>query len=386
MPVVTALGTQVLLSGGTLSGPIIVPSISWNCNYSAYGSINQFHVRTSIKALKDMNYNIFQQFDQNPLTYQIQIFVTMNNVSTLIFNGLVDAVDASWHDDTVEITGRDLGAILRDTTATLDQDQYLNQFIGQIVTQIASNNGFGTSKIDPSKQYAGVRYTPAGGTEWAFTDRARPIWSVLHLLAKETGYLLFVDQQKNLVFGNPGEFSTNPQWQYYWRPGQKRPNTNVLPILQLEATQQSRRCKDFKVQVYSYDRSSKLRTSAVSIDGDGTGQNYNMNIPGMSTPQVCQQTADAIKAEIERKKNTFKFTVDGNPQIQIGDLISVQEYEPGDLLGLSNQQCFVSGLSHSYQMASHESATAEGFLTHITAALNIQSKGGTGDVGGSEGD
>jgi hypothetical protein len=372
MPPVTKLSTIVTLQSGITSGPLIVPVYGWNCEYNAYGSLNHFHVKTSIQALKQSSINIYQLQDDDP-HLKIQIHVLVDGNSTLIFAGEIDTVDGLWHQDSIEITGRDNSTILRDESHTLQGVDYINQPISKVVTQIAQKYGFGISKIDSTKQLAGVKYIPVGGAQNAFMDRPRPVWSVLQLLANEVGFLLYVTPQNDLVFAQPGSFTTNAPWQYYWRPQQKQQSSAKMPIAELHTTQQSKRCKNFVVQAWSNDRSTKIRTSAVSQDGDGSGIKYNRNIPGLDAKTV-QQVADHIKAEIKRKKNTFKFTVDGNAQLAIGDLITVYESESNDLLGLSGVPCFISGLSQRFEMPSYEAQEGEGFFSDISANLYAQAE------------
>lgn len=372
MPPVNKISSQVLIQSGTTSGPLILPAYAWNCNYTAYGSLNHFHIKTSIQACKQSNINVYQLQNNDP-HLKIQIFILVNGNSTLMFAGEVDAVDGLWHQDTLEITGRDQSTILRDEAHLIDPNAVLGQPISKVVESIAMQYRFGTSKIDATKQLAGIIYQSVGGAQNAFMDRPRPAWSVLQLLANETGYLLYITPQNDLVFAQPGHFTANKPWEYYWRPIQKQQNSARMPIAELHGTQQSKRYSNFTVNVWSNNRSTKQRTMGQFIDGDGTGIIYNRRVPGL-TAEAADQTAKHIGAELKRKKNTFKITVDGNPQISIGDLITIYETETDDLLGLSGVPCFVSGLSQRFEMPAYESQEGEGFMTDITANLYYQAE------------
>lgn len=353
---------QTLLTQVTVGGKQI-DAKQWECHLGAYGSINTFVVKTSGQDLRQSGINPFNLQDQTPLL-PIKIYVILDGAQQLIFTGIVDSCELQAEDDIVEFMGRDNSAILRDTSTKLDKSQYFNQPISNIVQQIATQYGF-TPKVTATTQLAGVKYVNNSGEEYAFADRPRPLWNTLQLLTKEAGYILYVNPKNELHFEQPGTSgnSVTATWN-------DTSLTAAMPIMNLSILKQARRSQSFTVTVFGYDQSAKQAVSATAVVNGGNGPTYYRRYPNLASVDA-QAKADAAAADIARKGLIVKATVDGNAALNISDKLTIQESTADDLFGLNNQPMYISGLSHVFAMPGFESTEAEGFFTHITAALAI---------------
>lgn len=356
--VANKITSRIIINGTELAAQ------NWTMHLGSYGSINTFQLVTSIQAVKLIKFDIFGQQKKNP-AFPIQVYIVVNGIQSLIFTGIIDDIEGLWHTDELEITGRDNSAILRDEMQVLNQEQYFNQPISSVVTQIAQKYGF-TPKVTSTSQLAGVRYLATNAEETAFTDKPRPLWHTLQLFAHITGYVLYVTPKNELYFGPPASGKNHT---YVWRPSPA--NADQVPVLELAIKQQSRRCQNFTVYVASYDNSTKQLTEYTAMGGTGSGPTYTFHPAGLTQADVVAY-AQARVVEIARRDLIITTTVDGDPKIDVNDQITIQEANSGDLLGLSNQKMYVSGLTHSFQMPEYGSDTGEGFLSHITAIRNIQ--------------
>jgi hypothetical protein len=352
-----------------------VPVLSWQCHLTSYGNLCTFEAKTSIKQMRDLVPDIFTQ-QQNNFTYECQIILVDNTggSSQIVFDGIVDTVDCVWEHDEIEITGRDYSAVLRDTDLTLDQ--YVNQTIAQvlsgIVTEVNKLQPNNQNKIqlsiasgDATTQIAGIRASTFQGEDWALSTSPKPTWQIIQQLADEVGYVAYMNQHKVLNFEPPGQgIQGITNHAYYWRPD----NTVENPILNLNIMQQSRRCSNFTLRVHGFDINGKETIFVDKIrpvGGTGAGHFYNKARQDL-TSQNCDQIANNLADEIERKAVVAKLTVEGNTDLNVNDQLTIQESSLNDLLGMQNRQLYITSILHSFEMPDYGSTEASGFLTHIT--------------------
>ena len=392
--------SNTVTSTATLNGQVIYP-ISWHCQLGAYGNINHFELTTSIKALQDPSlvqssptsgntgnstapFDIFASVKKN-FNSRIQIYAKLDGVQTPVFAGIVDEIEALWHDDIIEIRGRDSSAILRDEFQAPSDINYNNQPISQIVTQYAQKYGF-TPLVTPTTMMAGTQFDSYQSQEYNYADRPRPLWRSLQILAQQVGYIMFVTPRNELFFGKPG---TGAMHTYYWKPSPANVyNKSQLPVHTLTAIQQSRRCNNFTVNVYAVDHNNNnQRAFATTVVYNGTASSgqaasknaiaagsgfvYNRHPFGL-TPENAQQTADAIAEEIQRRELVFQATVDGDPTVNVNDKVTFLASTAGDLFSLNNQRLVIAGLTHTFEMPHYEATDGAGFWTNITATGSIQ--------------
>ena len=340
-----------------------VPLLTWQTHYTSYGNLCTFEAKTSIKALKQIGYNIFDDQVQTPdLECQIILNNRTSGSSGLVFDGIVDTVEGNWEEDLVEIAGRDFSAILRDTNDTLDK--YLNQTVTQVIQAIAQQYGLQTN-IATVDQKTGIRSSTYQGEDWAFSAHPQPTWQLMQDLATEADMVLFIDSHKVLNLQSPGKGSNHS---FIWRPNQQQ-GTN--PVKDLSILQQSRRCQNFTLMLHGYDASAKQTISYQKVVGQG-GQIIHKHRQDLNS-QNCQQIADALAAEIQRKNLVVKFKVDGDLGINLNDTVAINEGESGDLLGLAAQSLFIVSVMHSFGDAEYGSIEGDGFWTHITCNQKISS-------------
>lgn len=338
-------------------GGYMIPVLSWQCHLNSYGNLCTFEVKTSIKQVKNLGYDIFaDQHKTFDLECQIILIDNSGGSSQIVFDGIVDTVEGVWEHDELEITGRDYSAVLRDKEVTLDK--YINQTVSQVVTGIAQDNNI-TANVIQTSQIAGIRASTFQGDDWSLSTTPKPAWTILQELADEVGFVVYMDTQKTLHFEPVGTGTQSHA--YYWRPAGQSEN----PILNLEMMQQSRECANFTLRVHGYDVSGKETIYKDVIRGTGTGHLYNKSrhdLTGANYVQIANNLAD----QIERKELVIKLVVEGDTSLRVNDTVRIQESELNDLLGLDNRPLYINGLLHSFSMPDYGSEEGDGFLTHIT--------------------
>lgn len=361
-----------------------VPLLSWQAHLTSYGNLCTFEAKTSIQMLKQSGYDDIFTDQQNNFTLECQIILEdlTGGSSQIVFDGIVDTVEGTWEHDEIEITGRDYSAVLRDKDDTLNQ--YVNKTIQQVIFGIAQDNGIQATitgvdangnSTNLTNQIAGIRASTFQGEDWALSTSPQPTWHIIQQLADEVGYVAYMDQHKVLHFVEP---ATGESHTYNWRPD--GPNADN-PILNLNIMQQSRRCSNFTLRVHGYDSNGKETIFKDVIrpkGGSGSGHFYNKSRQDL-TAQNCDDIANNLADEIERKAIVVKMTVEGDTSLNVNDQMRIIESsgDPGDLLGLSNHLLFITSVLHSFEMPDYGSTDAAGFLTHITC--NQQ-----GSAGGSD--
>lgn len=340
-----------------------IPILTWTCNLTGYGNLNTFEVTTSIKQLKTLGYDIFADASKNPtLECQIILIDNTEGSSQIVFDGIVDRVEGLWEDDLLEINGRDFSAVLRDKTQSLDN--YVNQPISAIVQDIAQQSGL-QSFVQSTDQIAGIKASTFQGEEWSYSTSPQSLWNIVQQLADEVGYIAYVDQHKVLHFLPEGQGPSTHQ--YYWRP-KIGANVKTLSILK-----QARRCENFTLHLHGYDRDGKETIVTDYVQGTGQGLFLSRRRPDVNAQNI-DQVAKSIAESIARRNVVVKMVVEGNTDLNVNDQLKVLESESGDLLGMSNTQLFIVGLTHSFSMPDYPSNDGDGFYSHITAnqLTNIQ--------------
>lgn len=359
--------TTRALTTSAIIGNTTVPIISWQCHLNSYGNLSSFEVKTSIKALKDLNYNIFTE-QKNNFTLECKIILIDNTAgnSEIVFDGIIDSVEGIWEEDIIEITGRDYSAVLRDKDVTLDK--YVNSTVSQVVQGLANDNKIQSfvqgvdangNSTDPNSQIAGIRASTFQGEDWAMSTHPQPAWHVIQQLADEVGYVAYMDQHKVLHFVPPAMGTSHS---YFWRPSGDIEN----PIMNLSITQQSREYDNFTLRVHGYDPNGKETIYKDVVRGTGAGHFYNKSRQDLTGANYVQ-IANNLANEIQQKNLVVKMTVEGNLDLNVNDKLTVFDSELNDLLGLDNSPLFITGLLHSFEMPDYDSAESAGFLTHITA-------------------
>jgi hypothetical protein len=135
------------------------------------------------------------------------------------------------------------------------------------------------------------------------------------------------------------------------------------------------RNENFEVIAYGHNlNDGHIITSTPGVAIRGTGETiYRRHPPSRMTIQDLDRYAIAQANDIEKRKLVCHLTIDGDPTIGIGDPVTVQEYNPGDLMGLANQNMYVSGINHRFHMSEWGTSTSDGFHTDLTLVLDLTS-------------
>ena len=399
-----------------------MPVMRVDVTSGAYGSAGHLTAETSIKALSAAGVDLYGITAGAPAPPEVALDVTLDGGGPVrAFGGEHFNTRWDYDADTVQIHARDWAGQLVDqrrvpttvvqaieaTLAPLAPGQTsgapgpssVNQTVGQIVSAIAAEFGL-TPVLNMSGPAGNPGYgTVNGSTDATFVTVPQSNWEILNLLARDTGYEVYVTPDKRLVFGVAGaglsalalSWNTNPV-----PPG-------AVPARALRIEHQPRRNATFRVLVLSYDPAKAQQTTgrATVVSGafadtaglkpgiwtgndaltaDATLANQqNVRVPlytfrhdGLTTAQVAQR-ALAVATDIARRELALSVEIDGLPDLLPTTPLTLSGPVASAFAG---NQWYVTGYRHRFQMRAN-SPQAMGFLTEIRALdLPVMASGG----------
>jgi len=357
-----------------------LPASAFKVTDSSQGEFSTANISSSIAAWRIQGVEIPKKDDA------VDIHAGLDGLDHL-FSGVVDDVRFKWDRDTVEISCRDLGAVLNQSKLVLSKYDFKNQTIGKIVKQVAEDFGLDTDIKDPgimagSEQHGEHQYLPSADNPW----------SLFQDLARQVGYAVKVDKDNVLSFKPPEESGGGTLTVTYGGDPKNNPKN---PIKDLETTYQLARNGDVKVKVVSYHptKAQKVSSEATAKGKEPSGGNKRYTASGQpkktrktrktkstkanKTPTVTirrdgltQEQADelakATAKDIAKKQIIMSGTIEMKP-VKIHSKLKVKCVSV-DILGFDAIEYCISQVVHSWDMP-EEGGSSGGLFTEITAQL-----------------
>ena len=408
-----------------------IPINQLSVTTGSYGSVGHATMSTDISMLDNVKVDLVKVASEGTqVPVSISVFYNKFN-ETSIFGG--EFLRASWNfdADTVTINARDWAGVLVDQRRVLTRDvkpltqilqplavgrdpevgiSTMNRQVSQVVTDIANAYGFKPviNMREGSDVPAGAIY---GSQDHVFMTIPQSMWSVLNILAKDTGNEVYVTPDKRLVFGEPG--AGLPTVQLSWRTpigqvlrSQANPNpAGPVPCRDLVIDHNPRRNSTFRVLVISYDPASaktvigratyvgdnmasagapiglNIGSAAASADKSlandaqtkGYGsisrlssvQLYTFHWDGL-TVETANARAGAIATDIAKRLLLMNCRIDGYPLLRPTQ--KLQLYAPSISSQFSGNTWYTCGINHTYRMPGNRGRdTLSGFWTTIQA-------------------
>lgn len=401
-----------------------IPVDTVDITSGSYGSAGHLTATTSITALAAAGIDLFSLTANAPSPPEVDLDVTMDGAAPVrAFGG--EHLHTRWNydRDTVQVHARDWAGRLIDqrrvpttvvsaierTLAPLAPGQVsgaagvsnVNQTVGQIVTAIAAEFG-----LTPVLNLSGAAGNPGygtvnGSTDATFVTVPQSNWEILNLMARDTGYEVYVTPNRQLVFGAAGaglpaialSWNVTPPPLPSGGPARAGAANATVPCRDLNIEHQPRRNATFRVVVLSYDPAKAQQTTGratvissafagtagvtpgiwtgnAALNADAAlAQQQNVRVPlytfrhdGLTAAQVTQR-ALAIATDIAKRELALSCEVDGLP--------SLLPTQPLSLAGpvdpaFAGNRWYVNAFRHRFRMRGG-SAQVMGFLTELRA-------------------
>lgn len=366
-----------------------IPCLSWKVVLSSNGTIATVNAETTVSLLQAYGIDLLDDISATDGA-EVDIYAGYDGSSTHIFGGVLDTFDPDFKSDRVKIAGRDHGAVLADSKDVVSKINYKNQTIGQIVQQIADQNGLTANDTDP-----GIKAGPVLWDENNYTPHPQPWWSILQHLAEQVGYEVYVTPDKELYFGpeqSAGSF------EFSW--GAPPDSGAQYPLIELKGSYSPRNNANFTVKVISYHpqyaqhvsgtaspssnvlrgRRRKSKTEIVTLRGN-TGRSsrgrsgskpsklptYTYRLDGL-TPEQANKKAQGIADDIAKREVIIEGKLEGLPSLKIHSNLTLQE-KTLPLLGFDGLDYSVSEVTHSFGMPG--SGSEGGYMTEFKAMASL---------------
>lgn len=248
---------------------------------------NWFSEQTEIFA------QIYAGFPQDPANPQT------SELTNLIY-GRIDDIAYNPKTEEISLTGRDLTAVFIDNRIS---DQYKNKTSSQIATLLAKSHGLDTSNITATKTLAGTYYT----RDQVMLASDRSEWDLLALLAREEGFVIFVNGNSLFFEPDPRPTDADDPYTITWTP---KTSTNGSPVSTvvdinfsrsltvakgISVTARSPNTSTGRAVVQSYPSSPKS-IGAGKSSPFGTVQQYTILLPaGLSPTKVAAAAQKAYE-------------------------------------------------------------------------------------------
>jgi phage protein D len=342
----------------------MVPCMEARVSRKSKRASDTFECKIAIQAATKyagLTVNDFADWQPNPVT------VTMANAfdgsdQRDMITGQVDNPEIEWLTNTVTLSGRDLSASL---TETKSNTSYVNQSLGNVVNQVAQNNG-----LTPAVQDDG---TLAGLT--AIQDSVhlvlnRSDWETMDDLADRAGYRWYVDGQS--LYFEPAT-NNNGNFQVFYQPPTQEQiaQGNVIELTTHRNMSASRPTTVNVASLHSDDK-QVYTAQAQSQGGSGQPMTYTHHYNGRSQDQVNTLAQSRLK---NATRHAMNVTVN----------------MPGDLTCDVRQTLTLSGTGtiydQDYDIDSVEFSIqfGDGFHMEIEAKSAVGGPGGSGSGGGNGG-
>ena len=230
--------------------------------------------------------------------------------------------------------------------------------------------------------------------------RSQSLWGILNILARDSGNEVYVDPDKNLVFGIPGANTPIPLLNLCYKVNPVP--SGSMPIRRPKVTHNVRRNASFRVLVLSYSPAAAQVTQGEAyVLGDGITANGNQQIsPGVWSGNNAQLISNSLQGQ-DAKFPIYTFHIDGLTAQQAqarataiaadiakrefivtltADLIAkVRPMNKTKLSGAIDQvfignDFYVNRYKHTYRMPRGTNTNDAGMLTELTL-LNIKQQG-----------
>lgn len=369
-----------------------IPCLSWKVVLSSNATIATLNAETSVSLLSAYGIDLLNDISATDGA-EVDVYAGYDGGSSHIFGGVLDTFDPDFTADKVKIEGRDHGAVLADSKNVVSKISYKNQTIGQIVQQIAQQNGLTANVTDP-----GVKAGPVIWDENNYTPHPQPWWSILQYLAEQVGYEVYVTPDKALYFG-PEQSSGSFEFSWGAPPG----SGAQYPLKELRGSYSPRNNANFVVKVISYHPqyaqhvsssatpssrvlrgrrrnqkteivgSSVGNTGRISRGGSGSTSSkkpvYTYRLDGL-TPDQADQKAQSIADDIAKREVIIEGKLEGLPGLKIHSAISLQE-QTLPLLAFDGLDYSVSEVTHTFSMPQTGQHNEGGYMTEFKAMASL---------------
>ncbi len=323
----------VRLTSSQSSGATVTDTLTgwveWEVNTNAFYQADTFRVTFAQSGLPDA-YNLAWWASQRQMWIEILAGlpddpdnIDESQMKTWIY-GMVDEVHYDPVKRTIEVSGRDLTALMIDTKTTL---KWQNLVASDIVTEIAWDHGLSTETPDGTPTVTPT-LIPAGkycnDDNASMTDQ-RSEWDLLTWLAQQEGFVVFVRGQ-NIYFQpkpNPATDAYVIEWQQTGQSG--IPQANVAAI---SFSRNLTLTRDVTVQVqswtYDYPTKPYVKTATAKHNEGSPGepQTYNYVIPNL-TPDQAAQRAQAYLDELTAHEVKMSASLPADNLLDVTSIIEV---------------------------------------------------------------
>jgi hypothetical protein len=413
-----------------------IPVYGFNAVGGSYGSIGHAGISTDISSLLAAGIDIYEISAAKPSLLEVAISVKGGPYGLspiLMFAGEFVSSDWDFDTDALQIQARDWAGLLVDQkrvpTTIQDLNNALltpgqaadtfgvdveNQTIAELVEQIADLFGFTpVLNLQGSNPQTGVQF---GSDDVTWAPTSQDLWSMLNMLASDTGNVVYTTPSKQLVFGVPGaglstvtmSYGSNPlSTSSSFAPGNT--SSGAVPTKDLHVKHNPRRNSTFSVLVLAHDGAASQITRGTTtvvgpdVAGFSTGifdgpaalsaranlvgaqisvPLYTFRYEGLTQSQA-QTKAHNIALDISRRNAVASWYVDGYPYLtptQPIKFTSNSAFEPG----FTKMAWNLTAISHTFKMPKGASGgigtSSGGFYSSLNAwNLSVESlSGGTG--------
>jgi phage protein D len=242
-----------------------------------------------------------------------------------LISGPVDDLAINMADGTVEISGRDLSALLIDT---LTAETFSNQTAGEIAQTLALRHGL-IPVVTATSTPVGRYYQDGHNLSSLYQSSATVTeWDLLCALAQTEGYDLLV-QNQNLIFAPP--LSTAQPAIWYWQPG----GTQTSTMMSLRMERSLALARDLVVIVQSWNsRQQQMITQTVRSSANGLSTRRTSATPAQAAtyvvirPNLTAQDALALAiqtvSDLSRHERVITAQMPGELELALRGLVSLQ--------------------------------------------------------------
>ena len=348
-----------------LNGEIIYGWVSWEVDNNAYRAADTFRVQFVVSALPPARgpdwfasqdsviVEILAGFPADPSQY------TPEDLDSLIY-GQADEINYNPVRGTIDVSGRDLTALLIDTKTS---EHFVNQTSSQIATILAGRHGL-TPVVTATTTKVGDYYKD----DHSSTTQQQSEWEILTFLAGLEDFDLYVQGQK-LYFQQKSPEKTD-QYAIAWDPPNPDRNYPYSNAIDLDFSRSLTIAKGVSVEVHSWNAKQKNGFSAV----------WPKNSKGIQPGQSASKT------------QVYRYTIAGLTQDaalkraqRIYDQIILHEmrltaYLPADNILDCTKPVVVRGTSTDFDQVYYCDSVTRTMSVNEGYRMNIRGKNSTPDI------
>ncbi len=301
--------------------------VEWEVNTNAFYQADTFHITFAQSGLPD-TYNPVWWASQRQMWIEILAGLPddpdnldAGQMTTWMY-GMADEVHYDPVKRTIEVSGRDLTALMIDTKTTL---KWQNLVASDIVIQIAKGHGLLTQTPD-GKPTVTPTAIPAGkycnDDNASMTDQ-RSEWDLLTWLAQQEGFVVYVRGQN--IFFQPKPDPASNAYVIEWQQSGQDAKANVAGI---SFSRNLTLTRDVTVQVqswtYDYPTKPYVKTATAKHNegSPGSPQTYNYVIPNL-TPDQAAQRAQSCLDELTAHEVKMSASLPADNLLDVTSIIQV---------------------------------------------------------------